>query len=378
MEFRLEKLLRQQDGHGFWILALMLMDKSVVLRLVCLRKLDKNWFKRWSLSKVSSFLGYLNTMIQNLDVTSFIVRHYVPKGEKGHRPIGSPSFPDRMFLYLWQCFFVMFFTAYISPHQHAYMPGKGTLTALSDIAEQISNPKWTNIWEFDLQGAFPSVRVSETCDELARRGVPHHIASLIKYMGLSTIERVDLSVMGRLLEEPKFDVQSVLMNLDFKPQRGGGSASRLMTGFISKVTSNPEGIKERMARLFSDPTLALAHIGDKEALETMVRLSPKDVPFTLDLVEAPVKLIKDLIRENPNHLVGKGFPQGSGLSPILFNFAFETMMNRVHFENKKYLTQGDILVVSYADDFLLFSTEHIPWEILTNMPFKPLDRKSVV
>lgn len=363
MEYRLEKLLRKHDSHGFWILALMLMEKSKVLRLVALRKLDINWFKRWSLNKISKMLHILDVMIENMEMTNFIVRRYVPKGDSW-RPIGSPSFPDRMFLYIWQCFFVMFLSKYISAHQHAYLPGRGVNSALADLARHLSDKKWKYVWEFDLKGAFPSVHVPNTCKELARRGLPHHIATLIEAMGLSTIERVDLSLEGRQLEEPKFDLQVVMQNLGFNPEIFSAPTLdvSLLAGFLTKMRPKKnESIGQRMARLFSDPTLAKGGptvTSDTDGLE--------------GVASAPIELIRRMLKFDEMTGLARGFPQGSGLSPVLFNFAFETMIKRVHFDNKKYLTHGEISVVSYADDFLVFSEKYIPWHILVNMPFKPV------
>lgn len=47
----------------------------------------------------------------------------------------------------------------------------------------------------------------------------------------------------------------------------------------------------------------------------------------------------------------KGFPQGSGVSPVLFNFVFEVAALRGHFLK----INPECKVISYADDFLVFS-----------------------
>lgn len=381
IEYRLERLLRNKDAYGFWILALKLMACSKVLRMISLRKLDINWFQRWSMSKVVKMLRALDSRIQNLDVTAFIVRHYVPKGEAGWRPIGSPSYPDRMFLYMWQCFFVMFLGSYIDSSQHAYVPGRGTTTALADVALHLQDPKWKYIWEFDLKGAFPSVNTVNTSLELVKRGLPPHIGSLIKYMALSTIERVDLAMMERKLVESKFDIQAVLTNLKLSSRRGDpSSAGYLLNSLIGTATTSSENVGKRLAKLMSDPLLASEGIlvpRGPQLIEGRGWVAPDfEAAVTLDdlavgLREAPVEIIDDILGAIPLHQVGRGFPQGSGLSPILFDFAFETMIRRVHIENKKYLTGGEIKVISYADDFIVLSTHGMPWDMLTDMPFQP-------
>lgn len=59
----------------------------------------------------------------------------------------------------------------------------------------------------------------------------------------------------------------------------------------------------------------------------------------------------------------KGFPQGSGVSPVLFNFVFEVAALRGHFLKMN----PDCKVISYADDFLVFSKTPMR-EIMTASP----------
>jgi hypothetical protein len=60
------------------------------------------------------------------------------------------------------------------------------------------------------------------------------------------------------------------------------------------------------------------------------------------------------------NLESKGFPQGSGVSPILFNTVFENSALRGHFSK----LHPSVRVLSYADDFLVFSKVDLPniWE----------------
>jgi len=363
MEYRLERLLRNQDSHGFWILALRLMEKSNVLKTLALRKLNLNWYRDMSFSLVRRILAVLNSKITDLSSDSFVVRSYVdkvkPDGTISWRPVGAPSFPDRMFLYLWQCFFVMFFTTYVSESQHAYFPKRGTGTATRELAKELSDPKWKFIWEFDLKGAFPSVHVPNTCKEMWDRGLPIHISEFLEKMSLSTIERVDLSVVGRKLPEEKFDSQVAFGNLVNKyalgRDTGPSMAGKMMEGLLSTTFEHAEDIGARVKRLFSDPDLnVLSPVNEHNELTAQLN----------------TELLKRMDHDGKSVMV-KGFPQGSGLSPILFNFAFETQMKRVHLDNKKFITGGEVKTISYADDYIFFSTDWIPFELLVEMPFKP-------
>lgn len=209
MHGRLTNLVLTDRNIEFWILALMLMLKSKVLRAVALRKLEKNWYRLWTFGKVKSMMNELDQMIKNMPLDLFVIRDYAakikPDGTKTWRPIGAPAYVVRMYLYLLQSFLVIFLNPIISRSQHAYRPGKGVVTALREVQESLGKYKY--VWEFDLKGAFPSVEIGKTCDALASCGVPYPLADYFKRMSFAVIERVDLSKKGRLLPEPKFDRQ---------------------------------------------------------------------------------------------------------------------------------------------------------------------------
>lgn len=181
MHHRLSKMLITGNLNGFWILALMLMRRSVVLRCLALRKLNLNWHREFTLGQVKTILTELNEKIDSLSTKLNIKRRYEYKMKNGVpvdlRPIGSPSYADRMYLYLWQCFIVMMFSEYISKHQHAYRPGKGVVTALADVKDHLMDKGYKYIWEFDLKGAFPSVFIPKAMESLASLGVPGPIVS---------------------------------------------------------------------------------------------------------------------------------------------------------------------------------------------------------
>jgi len=60
----------------------------------------------------------------------------------------------------------------------------------------------------------------------------------------------------------------------------------------------------------------------------------------------------------PNTLEIEGFPQGSGLSPILFNIAFQHAVI-----NSLKALDSNIKIISYADDFIILSPNPLPQDI---------------
>lgn len=133
MFMRLVRLLEAGRSYDFWILSLMLMRKSNVLRVSALRKLDRNWHRRWKLSIVKAMMKHLDRLILEQATVFRIAREYVdklaPDGTLTYRPIGAPSYSARMLLYLLSCFVSIYVSGYIGKYQHAYRKGMGTLTA---------------------------------------------------------------------------------------------------------------------------------------------------------------------------------------------------------------------------------------------------------
>jgi hypothetical protein len=326
MHYRLCKLLSQGDTHGYWILALMLMHKSHVLHQVALRKREPNWYKEVKLAKVLSDFKLLDALIQNHDSSLPFSRFYADKvksdGTKTYRPLANPKDHVKMYQYLWQSFFVIFLYSYIGKYQHGFLPGRGVNTALPRLTKMFKMPY---VWEFDLEGAFPSLNVEHTCDRLIEVGCPAPIANLIRSQSVTTQESITRPLQK--LPEPKEDIKAAISSLvgSENTWKYSGSASMFMQFAMRDMPA------------FSPP----------HAEEAPAGLVP-DVPTTVRAV---------LAEPGPNALI-RGFPQGSALSPILFDFAFEDGLVRGHFD--RVIGKDKYSITAYADDFILSSTKDIP------------------
>jgi hypothetical protein len=309
MHFRLAKLLFLQRNLEFWILALQLMCKSNVLRAVALRKLNRNWHRTIKFGTVKLLLTKVERMIQDLPDSLSFTRDYVPKykpdGTQTWRPIGNPDYPDRMFLYLWQCFLVMYLHRHIDQGQHAYRPGQGVVTAVAAVDQLLKTKPF--VWEFDLKGAFPSVIIPKVCAELIEVGVPELVADYIQRMSIHTVEEVNL-----------------------KEARDRGLRT---TGYPIQ-----EAKFVRQHNIRSGPLPLLAQRGLELELEMCKTRPDRFIPVEF-----------------------RGFPQGAGTSPIMFNFAFQRFALERHFSK----LHPSIKVISYADDFLVFSEVDLPnlWDL---------------
>lgn len=366
MHYRLVKHLSQKDAHSYWILALLLMKKSRVIRLVALRKLEPNWHLKMKFGHVLLLLrqyqNAINLLQKSLSITRTYAHKQLPDGTNTYRPLGNPHKAHRMYLYVWQCFFVMFLYSYIGKYQHGFLPGKGVTTAWERTKRIIKLPF---VWEFDLKGAFPSLNVKYTCQRLKLLGTPAPIADFIRDMSLQTIERIPRQVQK--LPETKTDLQEIAeTGSATNPERYSGGAGMFLQ-FLGLHAAQAEETRKKFPNLPKakiDPNVS-QHFG----------LFMDNLGSKVDRIQ------KVLDSSDPNEFnpTIRGFPQGSGLSPILFDFAFEDGVIR-HFN----LFYGkDYEIVAYADDFIISSKRDLKGifetsEILQSYGFQISKEKSRV
>jgi hypothetical protein len=375
MHYRLSKLLKTARIAEYWVLALRLMQKSSVLRAVALRKFDLNWHRNYKFGSVKLWMCELESKITNLAEMPMIVRNYVskikPDGSQTYRPIGNPSYPDRMYLYLWQSFYMMFVSNFISRSQHAYLPGRGVPTALTELTTLLESDKFPFAWEFDLKGAFPSVNIPEAVKQFHSIGLPLKLAQFIERMSIKTIERVDLSPPDqyRLLAEPKFDRQVELSDALENKFVAHGDLWSFSASPISELSQLPNRYLDRKR-------VQLHAKYEIESTEIAELMEDDDWGFSRT-VRGPMPTAAPPVKDSPDGHVGRnfldkhaavitspalkdlpgprieiqGFPQGSGVSPILFNTVFEIAALRGHFSK----LHPSVKVLSYADDFIVFS-----------------------
>lgn len=376
MYYRLEKLLKSQQPNQFWVLSLELMKRSRVLRAIALRKLDKNWHRNFKFGLVKLLLRRLQDNIVGLKDQLDIVRQYEDKvkadGTVTYRPVGNPAYVDRMYMYLWQSFMVMYVGNYISKSQHGFLPGRGVLTAVKELKTLMLDAEYKYAWEFDLKGAFPSVNILWTMNTLRELGCPAPICEYLKAMSIKTVERVDLLPEDQkgLLPEPKFERQLEL-------------EKRLPESWLNPMTDMRLKLTEHKHLLVS-PKLPMESryiLIDEESNPGFCMITKLDpwTSFTHHVemqegVKSPFSgILRNLHSKILEEVTGleaaaqkmglphdtreiRGFPQGSGLSPILFDVAFEEGALRGFLAK----LHPDIKVLSYADDFIVFSKVPLP------------------
>jgi hypothetical protein len=367
MHFKLLKALSKADHFGYWIIALQYLQRSKVLRLVALRKLQKNWHTQFKFGTMKLILNLLKVKIENMDAQITLKREYAtkikPDGTKTYRPIGNPQYADRMFLYLLQSFFVIYLYAHIGKYQNGFMPVRGTLTAWKQMKSLMKSANF--IYEYDLKGAFPSVSINFVVTRLKALGCPAPLVDFVETMSLNALPK---RAKVELLPEPKIDAQEEAVKAHkwafgqhnwnaplIDPLYPVASTARvardLQTGeFMARPDPMDEFIHKRFLQDFFSPD-KIASPRTKFLFGGLPRFKQyfdgsTVVPDNLSNVVTP-----PLVATRPRAItkINSGFPEGSGLSPIMFNFAFQESVVP-HFAELAPKSK----IVAYADDFLLF------------------------
>lgn len=196
----------------------------------------------------------------------------------------------------------MFVEEEIKKFNHAYMPGKGTITALAQLVKEVTNYKY--IYEFDIKGFFNNVQISEVKRLLKERGMPNSM--------LSKLEKILISIPLNLDTNAKSAYDKYLVN------------SRTFMEIMGFPYEHKGAIPENW----------------DQAADQYKRGSGNFIASMLDLD----KTLPDL-----------GLPQGAAPSTIL---SLTTLI-----EWHKELQVKGVNLLMYADDGILYSDEKFDIEM---------------
>jgi hypothetical protein len=217
-----------------------------------------------------------------------------------------PSPVWRVVLCLLTFFLVTAYAHLIPASQHAYQPGKGTLSAWEEILRSVRHRRF--IWEFDIKGFFDNVRVDKAVECLGKE-MPKKIGSVIKHMA---------AMAPKLPSEHKLDERAAELKSQYESDPGVYTREVL--------ESNPP------ADLEIDDEL------DAEML-AMAMLEGSEIEYEKDSVN---REIEDKLASQRY----KGFPQGAALS------AFMSILYLAQIK----LPEG-IHLTMYADDGMVSSDQ---------------------
>ena len=166
---RLRKLSKSNDPR-FWKLADHLIRSSKSLRMLALSNVRPNWYKDYSEEKIYEELRRLNGICYRPDKCFEIIRTPIPKPDGGVRYINDPGIAYRLYLWMMNQVYGVWFNDRINESQHGHRKGKGSVTCWEDIMNEVD--KYDYIYEFDYKKFHDLINRRVLMKALIRIGVP--------------------------------------------------------------------------------------------------------------------------------------------------------------------------------------------------------------
>lgn len=173
----LDRCIEKGNDRLYWSKSMFLVKRSRTFFLTQLRRTFPRWHREFPLWWVINLYKKYLLLARNNACNMQVRRVFIDKDAKSKRPLGVPNAAWRLYLGLVNQFAQHFLKNKISNSQHAYMYGKGTLTAWTEIISKVISSE--NIFEFDLKGFFPSVDLLKLKPVMEKYGVPRDIANMI-------------------------------------------------------------------------------------------------------------------------------------------------------------------------------------------------------
>lgn len=114
---------------------------------------------------------YVKELIQSLKDGTYkanpVRREYIPKKNGKLRPLGIPSFRDKLLQEVVRMILEAIYEPVFDSHSHGFRPGKSCHTALRQISREFTGVVW--FIEGDIQGCFDNINHEKLIDILSRK-----------------------------------------------------------------------------------------------------------------------------------------------------------------------------------------------------------------
>lgn len=359
MYLRLKK--HQNDSNKYWAISNQLIMFSHSYLAASIQATNKNLYRELPMYKLVKLMARINVLRGNLinsilkekirigkvkpyEVMAHLIeyhRAYLPKGTT-YRPLGVPTLAWRIYCNMWLTPLNGFIS--ISPSQHGFIPGRGTLTAWNQVATEVLNAR--NIYEIDFQGCFPSITPDLAETGLKEKKLPKALLNFFYAMNWS---------------KPRFPKDAFEMKLPelFVWQ---GAIPHVVSQFAKNCLQlGPHAMKDLGKRMFNlqerlKEEEARSDSLFKEKVDQVMRdnqATGQEIWPELGFSWAKHRGQKSAITPAQVSMKGNilnGLPQGSPLSP------FFTVVYLEHFFKSLQPQFGTaIKYVAYADDVIFYS-----------------------
>jgi len=175
MEHQIRRM-RKCDTVTYWRIAMSLVGRSNIFLLMAINHVFPAWYKDMKLSSVILLTRETRRIAKDPDARLNFRRIYIPKGDKGIRPLGVPTPAWRVYLHMITQVITFYLETRNLAHesQHGFRPGRGTGTAWKVILDKVIDSR--DIFEFDLKGFFDTINLDYVGMKMVGKGIPVELA----------------------------------------------------------------------------------------------------------------------------------------------------------------------------------------------------------